>query len=204
MRGKKNQGKQHPRHKDEIVFRKGARLTIPNHPTEFMSRPWFPVILRIDNPPQTLTLGQINGALNTQLALSGPAFSFRFLDVRLWGPLPVTANALILLVHDVFQAASVVSTSFSVLEQITNYGDAVNRARVGYRYSTAQQQLSIGASALSSFPLFVISGAGPTSVMYIKLLWRVNTSVPARVENSLYPNLPAYSKNEDPPGYVVV
>jgi len=201
---KQNRGKLQKRHKDEIIFRKGDKINIPNHPTEFMSRPWFQLVLRIDNPGTSVTLGQIHGALGTQLGFTPPAATaYRFLDLRLWGPLPVTANALIMIVFDIF-TPGVGGVVHGVLEQITNYADAVNRARIGYRFPTAQQQQSNVATSTTATPLCSISGAGPSAVLYIKLLWRVQATIPA-MQPQIYPNLcSSFGTSDCPPTFEAV
>jgi hypothetical protein len=84
-----------------------------------------------------------------------------------------------MIVFDVFQDSISGITFDGVLEQITDYPDAVNRAVVGYQYSSAQQQKSVPMEPQNTVAIFTQqSGVGNAAVMYINLLWRVFSSVP--------------------------
>jgi len=85
----------------------------------------------------------------------------------------VTGTPLVARFFDVFTDASGTSVvGPMILEEITNYGDQVNRARVGFNYSTAQQQKSFLISSGDDTAIVHVSGAGVCSVLYAKLLWR--------------------------------
>jgi hypothetical protein len=109
-----------------------------------------------------------------------------------------------MIVFDIFTPATG-SVTHGILEQLTNYADAVNRSRVGYRFSTAQQQQSNIAISTTATPLCSTSGAGPSSVLYIKLLWRAQNVVPSR-QSEIYPNLRSmpHPPEDSPPEYVMV
>jgi len=161
------------RRRFEVPFLKGHRLRVPNHPTEFYAIPWFQLVLRILNPTNEITYGQIYSNLLSQLGITIPSGSInvRLQSMRLWGP---TNARLTMTVQDVFDqiTGSVPVGTQLTLEEISDYADAVNRARVGYEYSSAQQQKSLFMTTASSDTICSIAGAGAGSVAYITLMWR--------------------------------
>lgn len=171
--------KRRPPPRKSIAFHRGVKLRVPNHPPEFTSRPWFPITLRIDSPGTTVLLSQIRLALLTQLGFGAATTSlcFRFQSVRLWGPIPITPSPLIMIIYDLLYDPAA-SNAEGVLEQITDYPDAVNRARVGYRFSDAQYQISRVASTATANLFSSQVGAGTGAVMYINCLWRLYTTTP--------------------------
>lgn len=178
-----------------LVFHRGHKITVPNHPTEICTQPWFPLTVRVTSNGATdtaITLGELYSAWSSQLYGLGNSTStvnFRIQSIRVWGPIrgttesvPVT-TPLSLSVLDLFDDVN--STSGApigapmILEQITNYPDAVNRARCGYVYSTAQQQKSLFATPGNPEEICRISGFTSSSVAYISVLWRpFSTNVP--------------------------
>jgi len=172
LRGRSSRNVRTPR--DVVAYHKGNKTVIPNHPPEFMSRPWFPLIVRIDNPATTLTYGQLHQGLLTQLGFGAATnnLAVRLRTLRFWGPIPVTSAPVIISINDVFVDITV-SSANGILEMITDYPDMVNRARVGYRYSTAQSSRSIILTSTSTLPISTMIGLGPGSVCYVSLLWRV-------------------------------
>jgi len=163
-----------------INFHRGHRLKVPSHPTEFMSRPWFPLTVRIDNVGVDVSFLNLRSSILTQLGfgLATNSLNVRFRSIRLWGPIPVGTSPLNMIVYDVFNDSPSGSSTEGVLEQITDYPDAVNRAAVGYEFSTAQQQMSVTLVAGNGQAITSQTGAGPSSVMYINLLWRIFTTTP--------------------------
>lgn len=147
-----------------------------------MSRPWYPLVLRIDNPPTTLNAQQIAQALDSQLgiSLSGTVTNIRLRAIRAWGALPSFGGTnplqpVVMVVYDLFRAfQNVVSVDTTrVLEQITSYPDLVSRACVGYRYDRTHSELSlIMQSNGNAYPVAAFSGMGPNSVVYLDILWR--------------------------------
>lgn len=163
------------RAKNEVPFIRGHKLVVPNHPTEFCAVPWFPLILRVLNPVTTITQAELYTAFTQQLpglSFQGSALNVRLLSVRVWGPIPVTGAALRMTVNDIFDDTVGQSAGNGILEVVENYGDQVNRARVGYQWSTAQQQKSIFVLTGGTDAIITLAGAGNTSVAYFKVLWR--------------------------------
>jgi hypothetical protein len=164
----------------------GHILTVPPHPPDFVSRPWYNLVVRIESPPAVLNTQVISTAIESQLGISSGLLNIRLQTVRVWGALvaPDAGSPLqpvVLVVFDPFRGVqSVVTADQSrVLEQITDYPDMVNRASVGFKYSEAQSELSLYANpGGSAQPLFQLSGAGPNSIMYINLLWRAGVISP--------------------------
>lgn len=162
--------------KHQVNFVKGHRLKVPNHPTEFDSIPWNSLIVRINNPTTSITYGSIFTSLTSQLGIASTSllFAIRLQRVQIWGPIPTTNTRLAVSFNDVFDNISGSSPAGAQvqLEEITNYADAVNRARVGYVYSSAQQQKSLLVAAGAPDSVCDISGAGNGSVAYVHILWR--------------------------------
>jgi hypothetical protein len=161
--------------KNELALRKGHKITVPNHPTEFCAQPWFPLVLRIRNPSTSITFGEVYNSLVSQLSgisFAGGTAVIRVFSLRVWGPIPTTNTALVVTFRDVFEDFVGSSAIPGNLEIIENYADQVNRARVGYEYSTIQQQKTLFIGAAISDQLAAITGAGVGSVAYLKLLWR--------------------------------
>lgn len=162
--------------KFQISFIKAHRLNIPSHPTEITSQPWFPLVLRMNNPTGIVDAGTLYNAMVTQL--SGISFvasliNVRIQNIRIWGPIPATNVPLVVRFFDLFdEVAGSTPAGNMVLEELTNYADQVNRAKIGFSYSTAQQQKSLLLTGGSNDRIVWISGGGVGSVMYVQLLWR--------------------------------
>jgi len=169
-------GKNNKNSRYQVSFDKAHKIKVPNHPTEFCSQPWFPLVLRVNNPTGFVDKAALYNAVVSQLSgisFAASALNVRFQSIRVWGPIPTTATPLVLRVFDVFdEVLSSGAADQMILEEITDYADQVNRARVGYVFSTAQQQKSILLVAGSNDKFVALGGAGNTSVMYIHLLWR--------------------------------
>jgi hypothetical protein len=146
-----------------------------------VANPGF-LVLRLKDPGVQVTMDTLFTALNTQLAGVigiGQAVAFRFQSIRLWGPIPTTNNELILQVSDLFANYTASSAAIAgTLGEFSNFADQVNRARIGYAFSSAQQQVSVVATTQLQTLLCRTSGAGPGSVMYVNLLWRPHRSGP--------------------------
>jgi len=172
--------------KDIVRYHRGDRIRVPSHPPEFMSRPWYNLVLRIEDPGTTLSLAAIRSALLTQLGFgaSTTSASIRLNSVRAWGPVPVPPNPVVMIVYDPFIDDSL-SANNSILEQITDYPDGVNRACVGYRYSTASFQRSIITSTATTKNMFAFSGMPTGSIVYLDILWRVYNSTPSTLVDDL-------------------
>jgi len=159
-----------------VSFLKGHRLTVPNHPTEFDAVPWYQLVVRVLNPTLEITYGNVYSNLVSQLGISIPnaVINVRLMSIRVWGPIPTTNTRLTMTVEDVFDSVSGATPTGAqqTLEEISDYADAVNRARVGYTYSTAQQQCSLIMTGGATDAVCRLAGAGAGSVAYVLLLWR--------------------------------
>lgn len=183
MRPNKKNNK-HKHNKYELTFHKGHKIKVPNHPTDFYSKPWFPLTLRVQNPTGFVGKDQLYNSIASQLkgvSFVGSVLNIRVMSVRVWGPIPTTNTPLVLRVFDVFDEVLVTGASDQmILEEITDYADQVNRARVGYVFSSAQQQKSLIIGAGNDDKFIALGGAGANSIMYVSLLWRpYNVDVPA-------------------------
>jgi hypothetical protein len=159
----------------------GKEIKVPSQPPEFTSRPWYNLVVRIDNPGLTVTSAQLSAAIGTQLGFAGTnLFQFRLDSVRLWGALvPPTGTTplqpCVLTILDPIAEADLATVgSQRTLEQYTRFPDQVNRASVGFQYPAAQQCISL--ASVTGFNLLNISGAGTNSVVYFKLRWRSNVN----------------------------
>jgi len=180
MRPRKNQtrpkGSRNGKSKYSVDFIRAHKIKVPNHPSEFCSQPWFPLTVRMNNPTNIVDAGTMYSAIVAQL--SGLSFTVSLINIRLhsvrvWGPIPTTNTPLVVRFYDLFdEVAGSTPTGNLVIEEITDYADQVNRARIGYVYSTAQQQKSLLVTAGSSDKLMWVSGGGLGSVAYFRLLWR--------------------------------
>lgn len=174
-RSKRSNGRNNNR-KDVIVFRRGTKVKVPNHPTEITSQPWFNLVVRMNNPTNVVDSTTLYVAMTTQLqglSFNSSLINIRLLSVHVWGPIPTTNTPLVCRFYDLFDEVAGSSPAGNMLlEEVTDYADQVNRARVGYRYSTAQQQKSLLITSSSNDRLLAVSGAGPGSVAYFYLMWR--------------------------------
>jgi len=162
--------------RNDLEMHRGRKLRVPNHPTEFTAVPWYSLTVRILNPTGSITYGQIYSNLISQLVLTFPSgtVNVRLLQVMVWGPIPTTNARLTVTFKDVFDnvSGSTIVGAQMTLDEVSNYADQVNRARVGYKYSTIQQQKSLFMTTGAPDEVCEIAGAGNGAVAYIKLLWR--------------------------------
>jgi len=170
---------------------KGHRIGLSSHPAEFTSEPWFPLIVRVVDCPAVVDAGVIYTAINTQLAgvfAPGVPLSIRLQTLRLWGPIPVTNHELILQVSDLIAVNLGTATTVGTLVEISSFADQVNRAKVGYEFPWAQQQVSLPALTLMPTIVARTRGAGTGSVLYVKLLWRpFRSDAPTFVDRPVAP-----------------
>jgi hypothetical protein len=157
----------------------GVRFKVPSHPPSFTAIPWYNLVLRIVDPPATITTVSIQAALASQLAVSFIASlaNVRLRSVRLWASLvqPATPAALVPLsvtILDPLAASFTTTLQNRVLESLIDYPDAVRRACVGYKYPKAQSEVSLAVSNANPVNLLNIQGAGAGSVLYFYLQWR--------------------------------
>jgi len=184
---RKNKVRQPDRRGNILSFHRGNRFLTSPHPPNFMSRPWFPLTVRIEAPSTTINYNQVRIALLTQLGFGAATntLSVRFRSIRLWGPIPISPSPLIMIVYDLFHEPASGVTTDSVLEQITGYADGVNRAQVAYRFASVQQQHSLVIGSTTPQLLTSQVGAGPGSVVYIDLMWRLFSTAPEIGEDDL-------------------
>lgn len=162
--------------KNAVAFIKAHRLKVPNHPPDFMSVPWNPLVVRMNNPTGIVDHGALYNAITTQLAglsFTGSIIVVRLQSVRIWGPIPTTNTPLNVRFYDLFdEVAGSTPAGNLALEEMTDYADQVNRARVGYCYSSAQQQKALLVTTGSNDKIMYVTGAGAGSVAYFHLMWR--------------------------------
>jgi hypothetical protein len=151
----------------------GHRLRVPHVPPEFTAVPWYPLTVRIQNPPATLTLLNLRENIQSQLGFTSTYIvDVRLQYVQLWGALvtPTGTSFLNPVTLTVWDPFSSLGDGRSTLEVLTDYPDQVNRAAVGYQYSFAQRQVSIRLS--TSAQLYSMQGVGAGAIMYVRLFWR--------------------------------
>ena len=158
----------------------GMRLLVPPHPTEFVSNPWWNVVVRIINPPALVTTNILHAAIVSQLGITAPAVEVRLQNVKLWGAI-VAQNAQTVLqpiqihVQDPI-ALSTASGNGGIgqreLMSITDFPDQVSRSRVGYVYPKAQREFAIAVTPTSAGALWGINGGvgnGAIMLVYVQL-----------------------------------
>lgn len=165
--------------KHQITMFAGHKLRVPNHPPEIEVQPWYHLVVAFPSGNYTnVTMGDVYSRLTAQsgITVSGTAiFALRIRSTRVWGPIPVNPSLLRVVFRDIFDdSIGTVANTPGVLDVIGNYGDAVNRARVGYQYSTAQQQKAVLASSGAIDSFINITTTGDTTI-YVDLLWRPYT-----------------------------
>jgi hypothetical protein len=166
-----------------------TRLQLPSHPTEVNLTPWNSLTVVIlgtsldgTGATKKLAVKTIETAARSQIfgAVSPPTvtsvLSCRFKSVRVWGPSPTKDTPLRVTFCDVFDDNVVGGNQGGVLQRCVNYADAVNRARVGFRYSVAQQNYAVVTVFTNEQPVAYISAGNPADldsvVVYVDLLWR--------------------------------
>lgn len=163
--------------------RDGGRMrSVATHPPEFVSAPWYNLVVRLDQPPTLITTITLQQAIASQLTITftGGLIDVRFQSVRIWGALQsfnssTTLQPVVALIFDPLGSGAVISngTGPRVLEQITDYPDLVRRAAVGYNYPKAQRETSVrlsGSPPLAT--LLNVFGLGAGSVVYFNVQWR--------------------------------
>lgn len=159
----------------------GKKLAISSQPTDFTSRPWYNLTVRIESPPANISALTIATAIASQLGIGVASnYQMRLTSVRFWGALVSNSASaplkpVVLSILDPIGESDLASTgSQRTLEQFTRYPDQVNRAAVGFRYPPAQQCVSL--APVTTFVLYSLVGAGADSVMYVDLRWRPNVN----------------------------
>jgi hypothetical protein len=179
----------------------GRMLHIAPHPPDFVSIPWYSLIVRIENPGAIVSTIGLQAALASQLGITftNSAVSVRLQSVRVWGALASGTTPLqpvTVVIFDPIQSLAVLTSR--VLEQITDYPDQVTRACIGYKYPKAQREVSLGISNAGNQSLLASNGLGANSVVYFKVQWRPNIVVPAaKWLSKLMSTPPLFSDDED-------
>lgn len=167
---------------------RGQVLKIAPQPPEFVSRPWFALTVRVDNPGINIGVAGLLAALRSQLGWPVDVpIDIRVEHVKVYGPL-VNFNAgpmvpLNVAVQDFIAenilASGNISQSARIIEQATRYPDQVNRACVGFKYGIAHSSITLSSTALGDVALLNMTGAGPGSLVLYHLLFRSGTVFPA-------------------------
>jgi hypothetical protein len=170
---KNKQGKKKnvPNHSTMMKEFLGHKIRVPHTPPEFTPVPWYPLTVRIANPPAQITYTVLRSSIQSQLGFtSSYVLDVRLQRVMLWGAL-VTPNGtsflnpVTLAVLDPIRIAGA-----EVLEVLTDYPNQVSRACVGYQYSIAQRNVTIRLDVGTT--LYRCEGVGPGAIMYVRLFWR--------------------------------
>lgn len=173
-----------PRPVDKRVknMMRGNELKVPPQPPPITSRPWFNLVVRIENVGISLNSRDVLNALNTQLgfSISDGAIGFQLHRIKIWGPLvpfnSTTALVPITVTFVDFIGVNITSTSANnarVLEQYTRYPDQTRRASIGYNYPIAHQEITlVSNSATNNTNILQTKGLGAGSVVYVYLKWR--------------------------------
>lgn len=162
-----------------------GKINIPSHPPSFDMQPWFQITLRLLNPPAAITINVIRSALASQLQQAEVSdFDMRIFECRFWGSLVDGNGALQPLTVRVFDpiygapvagSLAPVSNTTAVLQ---DFPDRVNRARLGFRYTPAQQQVVIPCSSTNgTASMYSTAGMGTNSVAYLNVLWRPRSTL---------------------------
>jgi len=168
----------------------GQRLNISSVPPEFTSRPWFPLVVRMEGPGTSVQLSNLVDSLRTQLGLDGAQpVALRLTSVKVYGPL-VGFNASSVLqpvdvgIHDFMQMYGNSSATNRMLEQYTRYPDQVRRACIGYRYPDAHRCFTLAlATPPTQTILLSTTGLGSGTLILWYLHFRTGTNIPTRLED---------------------
>jgi len=170
-------------------------IHIDSHPPDFISAPWYNLIVRVDNPGVIVTTIGLQAAIASQLGITftNGAINVRFLTVRVWGALASGTSPLIPINVVVFDTVN----SARILEQITDYPDQVRRSCIGYRYPKAHRQVSVRVANTGAQNLLAANGLGANSVIYFSIQWRPENMTPPTfwLEKIMRP--PLFSEDED-------
>lgn len=165
------------------------RIKVPPQPPSYNMQPWFPLTVRLLNPGVSITKAQLNAAVASQLQQPATFFcEVRLQSASFWGALAGPGEMVPLTVRfvDPLSIDSIASAaSLDSAMVIQDYPDAVNRARVGFKYSKAQQNHTIGSTLGSSEIVWTTVGMGNNSVAYVHLLWRPQALTAPTVESTL-------------------
>jgi uncharacterized membrane protein YfbV (UPF0208 family) len=155
-------------------------LHIAPHPPDFVSIPWYTLIVRIENPGVFVTTTILQAAIASQLGVTfaGANVGVRLQSVRVWGALASGTTPLQPVSVVIFDPIFAGQLTNRVLEQITDYPDQVTRACIGYKYPKAQREVNFSITNVTPLNLLAANGLGNNSVVYFKVQWRPNLSTP--------------------------
>jgi len=183
--------------RENHLIENGMKIRPGPHPTDFMSIPWFNLVVRVQDF-NSITFGidatgaiSLYEAIRTQLQLSlNDTLEYRVQTVRIWGPLVAMNSATALqplrarfwsLVPQIATTSS--SSAFAVLEEISSYPDQVSRAALGFVYPKSQQAIPIQNNTSGTLVSLVL-GAGTGNVAYVNVLWRPRQPLGVNAESS--------------------
>lgn len=183
--------------RENHLIENGVKIRPGPHPTDFMSIPWYNLVVRVENfngiafGVDSTAIPSLYESIRTQLQLSvNDVLEYRVQCVRIWGPL-VGMNSATPLVplrarfwSLVPQVATVSGASaFAVLEEISSYPDQVSRASLGFVYPKSQQSIPLQLNT-SGILVSLVLGGGAGNVAYINVCWRPRQALNASVESS--------------------
>ena len=175
----------------------GRMMRVSPHPPDFVSFPWYNLIVRISNPPSNITSVTLFQAFVTQTDVGlGAGIDFRLQAFRIWAPLlPMNAGTALqpitVSIMDPIGAtagSNIGGTGQRTLEQITDFPNQVSRACVGYVYPKAQREFAFSTNNSVIVPLINVTaaGSGNGSVAYFNVQWRsANFIAPPNLSDSM-------------------
>lgn len=165
----------------------GHKLKVPSLPPQFISIPWHEVIVRSQAAVSSFNVFSIITLLRSQLHLtSNQAIDIRIRNARIWGPL-VAFNSgplgpLRVRFHTLTPTLSpntVPAPFYALLEDMIDYPDQTNRARLGFEWPLSQQSLSLSTIATVNGPPIIEITEGNTDglLVYFRVWWRPTTGL---------------------------
>lgn len=150
----------------------GLTLRPNSDPPRIVVRPWNQLVVVVDGPATTFTVGTLYVAFQAQLLNSSTVpqalgFDFQIEDVRLWGDVSGSDGVRGRFYDLLGNSAS----SFQIISSQEDRPATNQRAVVGYRWPESQQrQVLEGSSATDLTPIFEHENA---ALAYIHLRWRL-------------------------------
>jgi hypothetical protein len=165
----------------------GHAIRVSPHPNSFVNRPWYNIVVRVEQPGMVVDSTMLTSALATQLGITATteAWFLRFQAVKVWGNLvPFSSTSpligLSVSIFDPIAGSFNGSVANRVLQSLTDYPDLTRRAAVGYRYPKAQREVAFYAydQAATNVQLLRINGGGDEAIVYFYLQWRPGDQSP--------------------------
>jgi len=170
--------------RENHLLENGCKLKPGPHPTAFLSIPWFPLTIRVENfttlafGTSSSTIASVIDVIKSQLNLpTATTVEFRIQSVRIWGPIvPMNSSTALQPLRAQFWslveiAGTSSGTSFAILEDCFAYPDQVSRASLGFMWPKAQQAVALQQQT-NGILVNLTSGGGTGVVAYVRLLWR--------------------------------